>query len=185
MSRDLTAPVKTALCSSNFPSLVLVDLHFVSGHVRVTNASYTFTWDGYDWLGLGNLGSIDGVEEGTQLQMYGVALTLTGIPPEYISLAFSEEYQGRPATIYLAPLSEDYAILADPVIIFQGRMDTMDIEIGDTATITVTAESRLVDWERPRVRRYNNEDQQAAHSGDKGMEFVQQMVEMEIKWGRA
>lgn len=142
------------------------------------------TQAGEEWIGLGNLGSIEAVQEGASLQMYGCGLTLTGIPPEYISLALDEDYQGRACTIWLAPLSTDYQILADPAIVFRGRMDTMDIELGETATITVTAESRLADWERPRVRRYNDEDQQSVHPGDRGMEFVQQMVSRELIWGR-
>jgi len=50
--------------------------------------------------------------------------------------------------------------------------------------IPFTFGGRLVDWERPRIRRYNNADQQVAFTGDKGFEFVPQMVEKELIWGR-
>ena len=61
----------------------------------------------------------------------------------------------------------------------------MNIEAGETATISISVESRLVDWERPRVHRYTNADQQIAYPGDKGLEFVAQMVEKELVWGRS
>jgi hypothetical protein len=48
----------------------------------------------------------------------------------------------------------------------------------------VRAENRLADLERPRVRRYNSGDQQLLFSGDKGLEFVEQMVDTSIVWGR-
>lgn len=145
----------------------------------------TFTQPGIPWLGLGNMGSIDAIQEGGELQMYGCTLTLSGIPSEYINLAFGHDYQGRPATIWLAPLTSDYQIISDPAIAFLGRMDVMNVEIGETATITVSIESKLVDWERPRVRRYNHEDQITRFPNDRGLEFVQQMVERELIWGRS
>jgi hypothetical protein len=183
--RVLTAPAKAAFCQLNFPMLILVELEFASGIVRCCNATYTFHWNGVDWLGIGTLGSIEAIQEGTALQMYGCALTLSGIPTEIISTAFSEDYQGRTATIWLAPLTDDYQFIADPVVVFKGRMDTMDIEVGKTSKVTLSVESRLVDWDRPRIRRYNDADQTAEFPGDRGFRYVAQMVQKDLKWGRA
>lgn len=183
--RQMTAPVIAALQADNVPLLVLVELQFASGTVRVCNAGYNFEWDDYTWTGLGNLGSISAASEGEDLEMYGITLTLTGVPPEMVATALGSGYQGRPATIWLAPLDSNYQILSDPTIIFKGRMDTMPIEMSDTATIQLSIESRLVDWERPRVRRYNHADQVIEYPDDKGFEFVTQMAEREIVWGRA
>jgi hypothetical protein len=116
--------------------------------------------------------------------MYGCQLTLNGIPPEMISEAFSQNYQGHAATIWLAPLTAEYAFIADPVVVFKGRMDTMDIALGETATITLAVESRLVDWDRPRIRRYNDEDQRSEFPNDRGFRYVDQMVTKDLKWGR-
>jgi hypothetical protein len=63
-------------------------------------------------------------------------------------------------------------------------MDTMDLSLGATGKLSVIIQSRLADWERPRLSRYTNEEQQALYSGDKGLEFVPQMVEKTIIWGR-
>jgi len=183
--RDLTIAAKNAFSQLNFPSLVLVELDFADGVVRLCNAGYTFTWNGNEWLGIGTLGSIEAISEGLALQMYGCALTLSGVPPEMVSEALSQNYQGRSATIWLAPLTTDYAFIADPVIVFKGRMDTMDIEMGTTATISLTVESRLVDWERPRVRRFNDQDQQSEYPGDRGFRYVDQMLSKDLPWGRA
>ena len=46
-------------------------------------------------------------------------------------------------------------------------------------------ESRLADWERPRVSRYTDADQQQRFPGDLGCRFAPQMVEKELVWGRA
>jgi hypothetical protein len=185
MSRTLTTAVANALAGEVVPALLLVDLDFSSGHLYVNNSALTFAWNSQTWLGLANLGSVEAIAEHSGLEMSGVRLTLTGIPSEMISIALGEHYQGRACVIYLAPLSSDYAVLADPVQVFSGRIDTMEISLGDTASITLTAESRLTDWERPRVRRYTHEDQLAEHPGDLGLEFVPQMAEKVLVWGRS
>ena len=102
-----------------------------------------------------------------------------------LATALDEDYQGRTATIWAAPLDSEHRIVSDPVIVFKGRMDTMPITMGRSGEITVNLESRLVDWERARVRRYNDADQQAEYPGDLGLQFVEQMVEKQLIWGRA
>lgn len=183
--RSLTTAAKNAFSQLNFPSLALVELDFADGFVRLCNAGYTFKWNNYDWLGIGTLGSIEAISEGTALQMYGCQLTLSGIPSEVISEAFTQTYQGRSATIWLAPLTSDYVIIANPVVVFKGRMDTMDIALGDTCTVTLSVESRLVDWERPRIRRFNDEDQRSEYPNDRGFRYVDQMIQKDLPWNRS
>jgi hypothetical protein len=182
--RDLTVSIVNALAGGNLPLLALVQLDFVSGTVRLCNAGYDFDWDGETWTGLGSLGKIGAIQESQELQMYGVTLELSGLPPEIVALAMGEEYQGRSAIIWLAPLDEGLQIIANPVIVFQGRMDTMQISMGQSSVIRLAVESRLVDWERPRIRRFNHEDQAAVYPDDKGFEYTAQMVEKELVWGR-
>lgn len=183
--RNTSTEISTALTASNVPMLVLVEMEFLSGTIRCCNAAYNFFWGGYEWFGVGQLGSIGAIQEGQELQMYGCTLTLSGLDPSLVSLAMeSEEFQGRTATVWLAPLDEEYKVITDPIITFQGRMDVMPIRLGKTADISLNIESKLVDWERARVRRYNNEDQVSEYPSDKGLEFVVQMVEKELVWGR-
>lgn len=191
MSRSIGAAVQAALEAAHVPLLVFVELDFSGGFVRVTNAPYAFEWNGYTWTGLGRLGGIEAVQEGASLEARGVALKLSGVPlsgegdAENISIALNEHYQGRDARVWLAALDEQFRIIGDQKLVFLGRMDNMQIEAGRTATITLQAESRLADLERPRVRRYNNEDQQLAYPGDRGLEFAEQMVEKALLWGRS
>lgn len=186
MSRDgISTAAGNALAAENVPLLCFIELAFQSGTVRVCNAAYNFDWNGHTWLGRGDVIGIAPVQEGANLEAHGVSMRLSGVPSEYIAIALAEHYQGRAAKIWAAPLDAEYRIIADPVLVFNGRMDTMPINMaGGTATIELTAESRLVDWERPRVRRYNDADQQAEYPGDLGLKLVEQMVEKELIWGR-
>ena len=184
MSRDLSTAVNAALAAEHVPYVMFVYLA-TDNPLRITNAPYTINWSGHDWIGAGLLGSIGEVEEGSDLQMYGISLTLSGIPPEYISTALGSHYQGRACQVWLAPLNAAMQIITDPIMVFSGRLDVMSVELGQTATITVTAESRLTDWNRPKISRYTHEDQQLRYPGDKGLEFVAKTAEMELVWGRA
>lgn len=183
MNRNIDSGTVSAVSAGHVPYLFFVQMDF-STPLRVCSAAYDIEWNGYIWLGLGTLGGLEPIEEQAGLEAIGARLTLTGIPTEVIAISLGEKYQGRPCQIWFTPLRDDLQMLLTPVRLFSGRMDTMDSEVGDTATITVTAESRMVSWDKPRVRRYNNEDQQSRYPGDRGFEFVAQMVERNLLWGR-
>lgn len=185
MTRPMSTDVANAVQAGHVPGLLLVMLDFESGPVRVNNSAVTFPWSGFDWVGTGFLGTIDPVSEHSDLQMTGISMQLTGIPTEMVSRVLGEHYQGRAAKVWFAPMDDDYIVLAEPVLIFSGRMDACDIALGETAAVTLTAESRLTDWERPRVRRYTHEDQIAQYPGDLGLQFVAQMAEKTLVWGRS
>lgn len=165
--------------------LLLVDMEFASGTLRVCNATYDFDFGGFPYLAAGRLANIKTMEEGVDQKMYGIELSLSGVDTGLGSIALQEAYQQRPITIRFAPLDSNYNIITVPPIVWKGRMDQMNVEMGETATITVTAESRLTDWNRPNVRRYNDEDQKAFFPTDKGFEYVAQMVNKSLNWGIA
>lgn len=183
MSRSLTPAVSAAVASGHVRLLVFVEMDFSSGFLRVNNSSISLDWNGYSWLGVGRLGGIDPIKEGSSLESVGLGFRISGVPSANVSLALNTHYQGRRCRLWIAPLTAGHGVIADPVLVFWGRLDTMDIELGETATITVSAESRLADWDRPRVRRYNHEDQQIDYPGDKFFEFVPQMVDRQLVWG--
>ncbi|MGL4480445.1 MAG: hypothetical protein ACRCVK_19755 [Aeromonas veronii] len=182
MAKTLTTAVDALLAGQHVPYLMLVEI-LTSPPMRVCNATYSVSWNGHTWLGAGAVGRISPIEETAQQQMQGISLQLSGVPPENLSLALGSNTQGKAVRVWLAPVDTNYNMLADPVLVFGGRVDLMDIDIGETATITVTAESRLTDWNRPRPGRYTHEDQQARYPGDNGLRFVSATVEKDIRWG--
>lgn len=183
MSRILTPAVEAAFEAGHVRAVLLVSMEFDSGTLRLNNSPVALSWDGHAWLGAGTLGSIEPVKEAADLSAQGLAFRMSGVPTDTVASALGAHYQGRACRLWLAPLDAGHQVLADPVLVFAGRMDTMDIELGSTATITVTAESLLADWDRPRVRRYNAEDQRLYYPNDKGFEFVPSLVEKQIVWG--
>lgn len=185
MARNLTAAAETESQGALVRPVALVKLQFDSGAVRVWSGRGQLTWNAETYEGVGDLGKISPIEEGVEQKAFGVGLELSGIPAEFISIALDEDVQGRTAQVWLGFLDSNLALVVDPVLVFQGRMDTMDASLGERGAVSVTAESRLIDWERARVRRYTDADQQERFAGDKGFAFVNETVEKEIVWGGA
>lgn len=182
-NRSITTATANALADGQVRAVVFVEMDFPSGFLRMNNSAQDMAWNSYNWLGVGRIGSIEPIGEGVSLEASGLAFTITGIDPASIAIALGQQYQGRSCKVWYAPLNADYSVVADPVLVFSGRMDTMDVNLGTTASIKVQAESRLADWDRPRVRRYNAADQAITDPADKGLEFVPQMVEKTLRWG--
>ena len=185
MSRSITVAVQNALAAENLALCMFCRLDFDSGTVYVSSLAYSKDWDGHTWLGLGNLGNVEAITEGENIEAYRVALTLSGINSALRSAVLSENYQGDDVVIWFAALDSSHAVVADPVVVFSGRMDVPDIEIGSSATIKLYCEGRLADLDRSRVRRYTHEDQIAVYPDDRGLEYVPQMVEKQLYWGQA
>lgn len=192
MVRTATPAAVTASQEIVVRPVTLVRIGLDSGDILATNAPFSifWAWDGgsptAEFLGVGNLGQISAIEEAVGTAASSVQLTLSGIPSSLISIALGEEYRGRDVRIWLALLDDQHALIDDPVLLWRGRLDTMNLALGGTATIEATAHSRLVDAERPRMRRYTNEDQQAVYPGDKGLEFVSQIsAGKELIWGKS
>lgn len=188
MSRDITSAMATASAAELFRPFTAVELNFSTGRLRFnsTDRTLTFNADGGspsdDFLGVGQYGSMSVVEESSELKNYSIDLQLRGIPNDLISSALGADYQGRPCKVWFGLMEADFAVIADPTLWFDGLMDTMNIQLGQEATVTLRAQSRLARWEEAQNVRYTNEEQQRRFPADKGLEFVAQMVEKEIVW---
>lgn len=184
MPRSMTSAMEAAIAADVVRPLYAVELDFGSGWVRANSTPYTLTINGSSSLGIGTFGGIAPIEETGELTAYQMALQLYGVPRDLIGIALAEHYQGRTARIFFGAMSESHAVIADPVLFFAGRMDTMKIDLGESATVTLTVENRLADWDRERVRRYTSEDQAAVYPGDKFFDYVPRMQDVTLKWGR-
>lgn len=185
MSRTIAAPTQAELASPQLSPILFVELDFASGFVRMWGGVGPIEWDGKTWTGGGELLEISQIEETRAVEATSAAITLSGVPPTLVSVAYSDFSQGRPVRIWLGVLNVTTgAVLADPVQIFAGRMDTIsDADSGDTATISVSAESNLADLERLRARYFTDQDQQRLFGGDRSLRYLPSMQDRPLTWG--
>jgi hypothetical protein len=182
---DATTAFVTALEAPLLRPAFFVSAAFASETLYLWSGTGSVVWNGQTWLGVGSFGSITPIEEGSTVEARGASLTLSGIDPNVLGDALTDLRQGLPVTVWVALFDDTLALIPNPVIGFQGRMDQPTISHdGQTCTIQINCESRLVDLNVPAERRYTNEDQQRDYPGDRGFEFVNSIQEVTIYWGR-
>jgi len=183
--RNITSAMVTALCSGQLRPAFFVQGQFTSGTVYVWTGQGSITWGGHTWIGLGGLGSISTIEEAGSVAAKGITLTLSALDPAWLTHVLGEVQQGLPVLVFLGLFDTSNALIPDPVCSFSGRMDEPVITVaGETATLAINCESRLVDMDTPYNRRYTDEDQKIDYPNDRGFEFVSGIQEITLYWGR-
>ena len=161
-------------------------LFFWTGHGDKTINSETYT-------GTGNLLNIEGLDEVSDLSTRGAKITLSGLDSTVLSYALTEQYQGRLVEIYWGVNG-----VSEVAEIFSGFMDQMAIrDTGETSSIQLSVESRLIVLERPIPRRYTEASHAAViatensldnttytQSNDSFFRWVAQLQDKQIPWGR-
>lgn len=207
MSRDLSTVTIDSISEDVVYPFFATELRFDDNIIRMWTGQGTLVLeDGTEWIGLGQLLSISSIEETSEMSVKGATITLSGIPSELLSLALGTPYQGRVAKIYFGTFLRDsllqetgnYILLEGGGRInlesmstgfnelFSGYMDQMNIEeAGDTATIEMAVENKLIDLERARVARFTSGYQKSVYPGDLGCDFIEDLQDKKISWGRA
>jgi len=184
--RDMTSAYQAAISSAVLRPALFVQATFVSGPLYVWSGMGPITWNGQTWIGVGTLGTVSTIEEGSTVSAKGVTLTLSGLDPTLLEDVMEEFQVGLPALVYLGVFDATGALIADPVCCFSGRMDQPTIDIsGTTASIAINCENRLVEMNVSVERRYTDEDQQLDYPGDLGFQFVNGIQDAQIYFGRS
>jgi hypothetical protein len=186
MTRDLTAGMVTEATKSG--SSVIEPIIFWKGafdeaDLNIWSGVGDLVWDGDTYTGAGDMIEIDEARETMSLRANGMTFGLNGLDEAIIATVMLSEYQGRICRVWLGAFSGG-SIVSDPVPIFVGFFDVMQVidqPDADTASIRITAESRLIALERPNKRRWTPEDQKAIYPGDTFFDYVAQLQDKEIE----
>ena len=208
MSRSLPATVTSEIAKDSLAVFWACDLMFDSpNQLYFWSGIGDLVLDGNTYTGAGDLLNISELRESSDIAAYGATLTLSGIPTSVIDLAIAEPYQGRKAVVKFGVitggdgflLTEDGMLLAQEnggaiildynttthtsFTVFTGEMDQMNISFGsETVTISLEVESRLIDLERARIRRYTDADQKSRYPNDRAFEFVTRLQDEKLEW---
>lgn len=185
-TRDATAALITASKQPELRSVYFFRAEFTSGTAAFHTRLGDIVFDGVTYRGVGGLGSISAIEEASEVQANNVRVTLSGIEGNGASIAtaLNEKYQNKPCLIHYGLLDDNYALVLSPVLIFKGAIDTMEISVGDIATISVLCQNRFADWQKAKPRYYTNTEQKKLYPTDRGFELMQESQERKILWGR-
>lgn len=199
MTRTVPAALLTAIDSDEIELFSAVELLFDDDDgTRWNESGYSSQnairlWTGYGdktidsntYTGSGNLLTISGLEEVSDLSSKGASVTLSGLDSSIVSLALTANYQGRLARIY-------WGINTTQLEAFSGFMDQMTItDSGETSSISLSLESRLIVLERASTRRYTSESHAAVRTtngrtgSDTFFDWVAPLQDKKVPWGRS
>lgn len=180
MTRSLPAGMATALASSSIEPFYAVELLFDSGAIRMWTGYGDRTIDGQTYLGSGDFLNISDIEEVGTLNAKGITLSLSGIDTTIMSYALTEAYQGRTARVLFGLNG-----ISDAVEVFAGLMDVMSIKhSGESLQISLSVENKLVNLQRPNIRRYTSSSHKSRNPGDTFFDSVNAIQDKVISWGR-
>lgn len=186
MTRPAPTDLLAATVAPTVRPFLAAELIYPEGPVRLTSlpTGQTILIDGQTYHGTGALGRITELEEGAENRSYGFSLELSGIPGNWAEYLRGQDVQGGLVTIRLGMCQADGSVIGSEIVTV-GRMDTQDVQAGETTYVRVNCEGPNVDWERPRVRRATNVDQQTRSPGDEFFKFCAAMRNFRERWGRS
>lgn len=185
MSRDLHVDTATETIKLQVTPALFIKGEFDGGDLRLWSGVGEYTFNSEVYTGGGTLIGISELRETTSIEAQGASFILNGLNSAVISVALNENYSGRRITVWKAFLDSSNSIVGSAIMLGRFRADVLQIDnSGDSATLTMQAESELIDFQRARVRRYTAEDQKTDYPSDLGLDFVADLQDREINWGR-
>lgn len=184
MARALTAGMQSAVAAKELKPFLLFRAYFDSGTLNLWSGFGAMSLDGVTYTGSGDLIALSAIRETLDLEAIGATFTLAGAPQELLAIAHNEDYQDRPVEVYLGMFNNAWITVADPYLLYEGRMDVMTLEEqADTATISLQAENILIDLTIPTELSYTPGDQASFYPGDTGFDLVASLQEKELLLG--
>lgn len=148
------------------------------------------TLDGKTWEAARQLGSIDGLEEeDDNLQSSEMKFTLSGVDAELLQSAVAVDrslYIGRLAFVWLQFFDADWQPLDNPVAYKCRIIDGIEVShsVSDDGpeerSLSLTAQNMFYGRSTPPASNYSPRDQQFRSPGDRGLEFVSDVVKQQI-----
>ena len=163
-----------------------VKAEFDTSDIRIWSGIDDLTISSETYTGAGTLLSVSNSEDNSELKSNGIVVALSGMDTTVVNYALTESYQNRPITIFMGYVMGGTNEVAGTLTLFKGRMTSLVInDTPDGATVTIDAENRLVDLDRPSNLRYTKESQNFLFSGDTGFNRVASIQDKQINWGKA
>jgi hypothetical protein len=180
-----TLDQQAALEKASVPLAYFVAMYFRNSTQRVCNFNKTFSWGGFDWLGLGDLGSISEIKASEKVEPNPVLLTLNIAKPEWLALGIGpvEEYRGLPVKIYQCPLNPDYTLIDTPMLSWDGDMDVVAASAdGESGQLQMRCEPHSKKLRRRNVLRVNAAQQKLIYPTDTGFDYQADLLANPQTW---
>jgi len=184
MTRTLTTAVKNELATDSLQPITLVYINVGTGY-RFTDHYKDVTYDSNTYSASSLFTSISSVKESSEIEISNMTVSFSGADQTIISLFLNNNYMEKEAEIYKGFLDNNEQVIADPFLLFKGRIESFSIDESiEQSNANIVLASHWSDFSKINGRKTNTNSQQLHFANDLGFEFASQTVQ-DIKWGRS
>lgn len=185
------ATIQAALAGEKVRASYLALLDFDGEPMRVWTGYGSLVTGGQTWSGIGDLASVDGIEQAVNGEAPQSTLVLTAANSDIVRLTrdeFKTKARDRLVQIYIQfhNDSDDAPLTAydDPYAIHSAYMKAVsfDLRNDNTREITILCESLFSRRSRPVASQYTDRDQNQRFTGDLGFSFVPSLRHKTVTW---
>jgi hypothetical protein len=184
MTRSLSAGLLAEIATNKLNPVELVYLGIDVGYY-FTDHYKNLTYDGNTYTASSLFLGSSEVQETADVAVNTLTLKFSGADTTIISLLLNNNYMNKPAQVYRGFLNDSQALIADPFLLFDGRISSFSLEENvTTSSVNIIVTSHWADFEKTSGRRTSENSQKLYFPNDKGMEFASKTAQ-KIKWGSA
>lgn len=143
----------------------------------------TISYEGNDYLGVGEFGGVSSVEETEAVVPSSIVLQLSGLSSSLFAEALNASNYGDKVTLYVAYRNDDGTLVDDPWVFYRGRVESANLTRGADNSIRITVQHDLAVLNQQTGTKFTDEEQQKRYSGDTAFSRVQQMQLVQLIWG--
>jgi len=182
MPRELHADVITALGQSHINFIVLCTFAVGPTVLRLCTRLSSITIGGNEYTGSGTIGGVDVFAENNKLDPSGAEIRLSGVDLSLVATFSNHEFLNRRATVSYGVLTDSDVLIGDPILVFSGSIDSVDVVYGLEPEINIGVSDALADWDRAQAEFWSDSEQQRLYPGDKGFSMVEGLSKKTIIW---
>ena len=171
MTRGYSSANEEELTASHISQIALAKLEFDTP-VYIHTGIGTVSFDGNDYLGVGDFGGVSDITESEFLGPNQINLTLSGIDAAYVNEALNTSNFGDAVTIYEGFRLDDGSLKDTPEVIWAGTVEFASLSIGDSSAVNLVCTHELAFLSPAEGSRFTDEDQRTDFPSDVGFEFV-------------
>ena len=181
MSRLVDNGTIRAMSKGSYRPIVLVEIVTPSLNIRLVSNSQDVVYNGNTYTA-GLLGGISEITESTDLNNAQISLIVSGVEPSIKAAVVAPDFINSKITVRVQFFDENWKTPGDGLIYFVGSAASQNIASSANSEITISCKNRIATLSRPRSERYSDQEQQAQHPGDLGMQYATELASRQIIW---